>query len=251
MKLFGLIGYPLTHSWSALYFDRKFKSLHLPDYEYRLFPLRNVNEFSELLCENPQIVGLNVTLPYKISILPFLDQLSPEAREAGAVNCIKVSKCSGNTITKGFNTDVFGFIQSFRHLLAKNHSNALILGTGGASKAVVYALEQLGIQSRLVSRNPNSENSLDYNEVTKAILSEYAIIINATPIGMYPETGAFPLLPYQFIDNRHLLIDLIYNPEETVFLKRGRDAGARTKNGLEMLHLQADQSLNIWLDDSE
>jgi shikimate dehydrogenase len=246
MKLYGLIGYPLTHSWSAAYFSSKFQDLLLTDHEYRLFPLRSLIELQALLTNFPGISGLNVTIPYKISVLPLLYEVSQEAQAINAVNCIKVNSEQGKFRLTGFNTDAWGFRQSLIPLIEKHHEKALVLGTGGASHAVVFVLNQMGIQSTLVSRNPVSGYILNYSHLTEQLIYENTLIINTTPLGMFPELGTSPPIPYHFLGNRHLLFDLVYNPEETVFLKKGREAGAKTKNGLEMLQLQAEESWKIW-----
>jgi len=220
--------------------------MHLPEYQYRLFPIPSILATGKLLAKYPEISGLNVTIPYKVLILPFLDELSPEARDIGTVNCIQVIRTPGDTRLIGYNTDVAGFVQSISPLLGKHHTKALVLGSGGASRAVVYALGQLGISSILVTRKPGSANSMNYDDLTEHLIAENTIIINTTPLGMFPETDAAPPIPYQFLGNRHLLFDLIYNPEETVFLRKGRIAGAKVQNGLEMLKMQAEESWKIW-----
>jgi shikimate dehydrogenase len=245
MKLYGLIGHPLTHSWSATYFYHKFQDLHLPDHEYRLFPLNSINELQALLSDFREISGLNVTIPYKISVLPLLDEVSQEAMAINAVNCITVSRKPGKLWLTGYNTDAGGFRQSLIPII-KHHVKALVLGTGGASRAVVFALDQMGIQSTLVSRNPVAANILNYSDLSKQLMSENTLVINTTPVGMLPEIKTSPPIPYHLLGNRHLLYDLVYNPEETCFLKKGREAGAETKNGLEMLKLQAEESWKIW-----
>lgn len=246
MPDFGLIGYPLTHSWSALYFNRKFEELHLNDHEYKLFPIPSLLEFRDVLSRNPGLAGLNITIPFKIEILTFIDELSKEATAIGAVNCIKVSRNLGGIYLRGYNTDVHGFSQSLIPMLHKHHTTALVLGNGGSAKSVIYALDQLEISSTIVTRHPTESYHLDYNHLNKTILEEHSLIINTTPLGMFPDSTAFPPIPYEFISADHLLFDLIYNPEETTFLRRGREAGATVKNGMEMLQIQAERSWEIW-----
>ncbi len=246
MKTFGLVGFPLTHSWSAEYFSRKFRELNLPDHEYRLYPIQSVEKILDILSGNPSLLGLNVTIPHKVAILPFLDELSTGAQEVGAVNCINVIRNSGKTKLIGYNTDVFGFTLSLERLIQPHHTHALVLGTGGASKAVVYALKQMGIRHTLVSRCPSHVGIISYEDLTKPIIADHSLIINTTPASMFPAVSGLPEIPYEFLSSRHLLFDLVYNPEETLFLRKGREAGATIKNGLEMLQLQAERSWEIW-----
>lgn len=240
MRHFGLIGYPLSHSFSKKYFSKKFKNENLTDAEYNLYPLESIDEFLNLT-QQINLTGLNVTIPYKEKVIPYLDEIEEEAKSIGAVNTIKFS----NKKTIGYNTDAFGFEQSLLPLLKKQHTKALILGTGGASKAVVYVLNKLGISTQYVSRN-SSANCIAYRELTDEIMNQYKLIVNCTPLGMYPEIEKKPDIPYQMINSEYLLYDLIYNPEESAFLKEGRMRGAQTKNGLEMLYLQAQRSWEIW-----
>ena len=242
MKQFGLIGYPLSHSFSKGYFAEKFAKENIVDCHYDVFPLEKVEDFVELCNTHKNLVGLNVTIPYKEKIIPFLDELDETAANIGAVNTIKFS--NGKKI--GYNTDCFGFEMSLKPLLKPHHTHALILGTGGASKAVEYVLKKLGIDFHYVSRT-KSAKAIAYEEVNDLIIQNSTLIINSTPIGMYPNVNDAPDIPYQFITDKHLLYDLIYNPEETQFLKEGKERGAQTKNGLEMLHLQAERSWQIWV----
>lgn len=241
MKQFGLIGYPLSHSFSKGYFSEKFQKESILDCQYDIFPLEKVEDFTDLCAQHKSLTGLNVTIPYKEKIIPFLDELNDEAQEIGAVNTIKFT--NGKMI--GYNTDCYGFEMSLKPLLKAHHTSALILGTGGASKAVEYVLKKLGISFQYVSRTKSS-TSISYNDVNSFIIQHSTLIINSTPIGMYPNVDDAPHLPYNFITNKHLLYDLIYNPEETQFLKEGKSRGAQTKNGLEMLYLQAERSWEIW-----
>lgn len=241
MKQFGLIGYPLSHSFSKGYFTEKFSKENIIDCNYAVFPLEKIEDFIELCNQHKNFVGLNVTIPYKEKIIPFLDELNEEAKEIGAVNTIKF--INGKKV--GFNSDCFGFEMSLKPLLKSHHTSALILGTGGASKAVEYVLKKLGIKYQYVSRN-KSEKAISYEEIDEFIIQNSTLLINASPNGMYPNINDAPNLPYQFITDQHLLYDLIYNPEETLFMKKGKAQGAQTKNGLEMLYLQAERSWKIW-----
>ena len=237
---YGLIGYPLEHSFSPAYFKMKFMSQHI-DAVYELFPLETISGFTGLLESHPGLEGLNVTTPYKEAVMPSLHQLDEVAREIGAVNCIAIK----NGKTKGYNTDAMGFEKSLNPLLKPQHNHALILGTGGSSKAVAYALTQLGIPFQKVSRE-KSEGTLTYSELSADIISHHKLIVNTTPSGMYPNVDAVPPFPFDHVSSHHLLFDLIYNPEETKFLVMGRERGAVTKNGFEMLQLQAEASWGIW-----
>lgn len=240
-KQFGLIGYPLSHSFSKGYFSEKFQKENITDCNYAVFPLEKIEDFVELCNDRSNLVGLNVTIPYKEKIIPFLDELNEEANQIGAVNTIKF--VNGKKI--GYNTDCYGFEMSLKPLLKPHHTSALILGNGGASKAVEYVLQKLGIQFQYVSRK-KSEKAISYDDVDALIINHSTLIINSTPIGMYPNVNAAPDIPYNAITEKHLLYDLIYNPEETLFLKKGKENGAQTKNGLEMLYLQAERSWEIW-----
>lgn len=241
MKQYGLIGYPLSHSFSKGYFAQKFLNENINDSQYDIFPLENINDFKQLIETQKKLKGLNVTIPYKEKIIPFLDELDIEAKTIRAVNTIKF--INGKKI--GYNTDCYGFEMSLMPLLKSHHTHALILGSGGASKAVEYVLKKLGIAFQYVSRT-KSENAITYDELNTFNIQHSTLIINTTPIGMYPNIDAEPNLPYQFITSKHLLYDLVYNPAETLFLKNGKENGAQTKNGLEMLHLQAERSWQIW-----
>ena len=244
MDKYGLIGYPLGHSFSRDFFNEKFRNEGI-DAEYVNFEIPDISRFPEILTENPDLRGLNVTIPYKEKIISYMDTLSEEARQIGAVNVVRVSERKGQTYLKGFNSDVIGFTRSIEPLLEPKHKKALILGTGGASKAIRYGLEQLGLEYRLISRTPR-EGVWSYNQLTPETMQEYTVIVNCTPVGMYPHPDACPTLPYEAIGHDHLLYDLVYNPEETLFLRKGRGQGAITKNGLEMLLLQAYAGWEFW-----
>jgi shikimate dehydrogenase len=243
MKVYGLIGYPLGHSFSKGFFAEKFTKENIKDCIYDNFPLSTIEAFPALLKEQPDLCGLNVTIPYKQAVIPYLDELSPAAAQIKAVNCIRFI----DGVKTGFNTDAIGFRRSLEPLLKAHHTNALILGTGGAAKAVQYVFEALNIPYKLVSRQATAE-AVTYDQLDGDVMEENTIIINTTPLGMYPNEEAAPELPYQFLSSQHLLYDLIYNPAITSFLKQGKDKGATIKNGHEMLVLQAEASWEIWND---
>ena len=243
MKLFGLIGFPLGHSFSKKYFDQKFKEENISDADFELFAIKNIHEFPNLLKENLNLKGLAVTIPYKQSVLPFINYVTVAAKEIGAVNCIKF--IDGNST--GHNTDVIGFEKSLLPLLQPHHSKALVLGTGGSSKAVQYVLNQIGIPFLLVSRDKgNLPYCIDYAELSEDIMKEHTIIINCTPIGMSPNENEMPSIPYDLLSQKHLLYDLIYSPEKTLFLQEGERKGCAIKNGFEMLVIQAEENWKIW-----
>ncbi len=243
MKLFGLIGYPLGHSFSKKYFDKKFEAENITDTEFELFAIKDINEFKNLLQANSNLKGLAVTIPYKQSVLPFIDYVTVAAKEIGAVNCIKFT----DGILTGHNTDVVGFEKSLVPLLQPQHTKALVLGTGGSSKAVQYVLKQLRIDFLLVSRDKsNLQNCITYNEVDEKIMTEYSIIINCSPVGMTPNERELPAIPYKLLPAKHLLYDLIYAPEKTLFLQKGESCGCIIKNGFDMLVLQAEENWKIW-----
>ena len=244
MRQFGLIGRTLQHSFSQTYFTQKFYSQGLADdHRYDLFELADMHELPALLRAHPNLVGLNVTVPYKESVLSYLDDLAPSAARVGAANVIERLP---NGQLRGHNTDVVGFRESLRHFFpGAAGSRALVLGAGGAAKAVVVALADLGLAHWSVTRNPLA-NGLTYSELTPALLAGHPLIINATPLGTYPHIETCPQLPYEALDARHYLYDLVYNPSETLFMAKGQAAGAHTKNGFEMLQLQAEAAWDIW-----
>jgi len=246
MNLYGLIGYPLSHSFSKEYFINKFKKENIADIEFKLFEIDNLNNLRNIISENPDLSGLSVTIPYKQLIMNYLDDVDDTAREIGAVNCIRITRDGKKPILTGFNTDVFGFEKSLAPLLKPYHRKAVILGTGGASKAVAFVLDKLGIEYVFISRNPLMCNHIRYQMLNKDILVNHLLIINTSPVGMYPDIKSYPDIPYKNITKKHLLFDLIYNPDETLFLKKGKERGAAVKNGLEMLYLQAERSWEIW-----
>ncbi len=246
MKKFGLIGYPLSHSFSQKYFTEKFKKEGVSDCVYTNYPLESIEQLPELLDSNPELIGLNVTIPYKEKVLVFLSDIDADAQEIGAVNTIKIDWVDGQRHLTGYNTDVYGFRLPLEEVLSSVHERALILGTGGAAKAVNWVLKSKGIQTRFVSRRPKSEDDFSYEMLNEAIISDYKIIVNTSPIGMHPNMDACPDIPYEGISKQHILYDLIYNPEQTLFLKNGAKKEATLLNGLPMLYLQAEKAWQVW-----
>ena len=245
MDKYGLIGYPLGHSFSISYFNQKFTDEGI-NAKYVNFEIASIDELPEVLGSNPKLRGLNVTIPYKEKVIPFLDSVTPEARSIGAVNVIRVSHDGSKIKLKGYNSDVIGFTKSIEPMLEKKwHKKALILGTGGASKAINYGLKSLGLETVFVSRYEKPD-TIQYESITPDVVREYNVIVNCTPLGMYPHTEECPTLPYEAMDSHTILYDLIYNPDETLFMRRGAERGAQTKNGLEMLLLQAFASWEMW-----
>lgn len=241
---FGLIGKNISYSFSRKYFDKKFSELKLNNYTYDNFDLEEIDEFPAIIGENiGSIQGLNVTIPYKLEVFKYIDEIDDDALAIGAVNTIKILD---NGHLKGFNTDVYGFEHSLKPLLKKHVKSALILGTGGASKAVTFVLNKLNIKHKYVSRNPKNIETFSYDELTENVMLNHHLIINCTPIGTHPSSDVFPKIPYQYLTNKHFLYDLIYNPSETLFLSKGKEKGAIVKNGLQMLELQADKAWEIW-----
>ena len=249
MDKYGLIGFPLGHSFSKSFFNEKFPNEGI-DAEYINFEIKGIDELPEVLATNPELRGLNVTIPYKEKVLSFLDYISVEARAIGAVNVIRVDHKGDDVVLKGYNSDVIGFTKSIEPLLETFHRKALILGTGGASKAINYGLKSLGLETVLVSRFERP-GTIQYKDITPDVVKEYNVIVNCTPSGMFPHYDECPDLPYEALDNHNLLYDLIYNPDETLFMKKGRERGAQTKNGLEMLLLQAFASWDFWNGDEK
>lgn len=246
MKKFGLIGFPLAHSFSKKYYDAKIERQQISGVGYDLYPIPDITDFPRLVEKDTQLMGINVTIPYKIAVMDYLDQLSPEAKAISAVNCIRIDrKDSDKPLLTGYNTDVYGFTESLKPLLQSHHHAALILGNGGAAKAVSFALGRLGIPHTIVSRSAR-KGQLTYAQLDAAVIGIHPLIINSTPLGTYPDVMNCPNIPYGLLDDRHLLYDLVYNPPETEFLKRGKARGAVAKNGLEMLELQAERNWEIW-----
>ena len=241
MRIYGIIGWPLGHSFSKPYFEGKFARLGLDDRRYYNLPIENIAELSEILAEYPELAGFNVTIPYKKDIIGRLDEISPEAAEIGAVNCVKIE----NEKLKGYNTDAYGFRAGLEKLIAAERPAALVLGTGGASAAVCYVLSQLGVKFLNVSRTKKL-NNLTYGELTPAVMESHPLIVNTTPLGTWPDTEEKPDIPYDSIGPEHFLYDLVYNPPVTAFLAEGVKRGAKTLNGETMLHAQAERSWEIW-----
>lgn len=241
MNTYGLIGYPLGHSFSRKFFTEKFEEENI-DAQYLNFEIPSIEEFPKVIETHPELRGLNVTIPYKQQVMQYLDDISPEAKAIGAVNVVRVEK---GCLT-GYNSDVIGFVDSIRPLLKPHHKKALILGTGGASKAVHYGLtKKLGLETFFVSRTAHP-GVITYEDLTADVLKEYEVIVNCSPVGMFPHVDECPALPYENMSDHHLLYDLVYNPEETLFMKKGAEQGATVKNGLAMLHLQALASWKFW-----
>jgi shikimate dehydrogenase len=244
MDKYGLIGYPLGHSFSITYHNQRFADEGI-NAKYFNYEIPSIDNLTEVLDSNPELKGLNVTIPYKQKVMEYLDYISPEARAIGAVNVIRVIHEGKNTILKGYNSDVIGFTQSIEPMLEEYHKKALILGTGGASKAINYGLKSLGLETIFVSRY-RRPGTICYEDITPEVIKEYNVIVNCTPLGMYPKTEECPFLPYEAMDEKNILYDLIYNPDETLFMKKGAEHGANVKNGLEMLLLQAFASWEFW-----
>ncbi|SFF38913.1 shikimate dehydrogenase family protein [Thermoflexibacter ruber] len=244
MRIFGLIGKKLTHSFSKKYFTEKFEREQIKQVVYELFEIPSIDDFPQLIENQENLKGLNVTIPYKLEVLPFLHEIDPAAERVGAVNVIKIQE---NKKLKGYNSDYYGFKISLEKFLAGNTEvKALILGTGGASKAVKVVLEDLNIPYRYVSRNSEKPDILTYNQLNEDFFSSHQLIINTTPLGMYPLIETCPEIPYHLLGENHYLYDLVYNPENTLFMQKGAENGANVKNGLEMLYLQAEKSWEIW-----
>lgn len=245
MRTFGLIGFPLLHSFSKSFFTDKFKKEGI-EAEYLNFEIPAINKFQEILDTQPHLGGLNVTLPYKEQIIPYLDELAESAKKVKAVNVVQILRHQKGIKTIGHNSDLYGFYESIKPLInSKEHTKALVLGTGGASKAIIQGLIDLNIKPQLVSRK-RQEGVLTYEDLSDTILNEYKVIVNCTPVGTYPKINDCPNLPYEELTPSHLLYDLVYNPEVTLFLEKGKKQGAKTINGLQMLHLQAKRSWDIW-----
>ena len=241
--LFGLIGYPLGHSFSLQYFTEKFQREGLTDCRFKLFPLQSIKAFPALLQSHPNLRGLAVTIPYKEQVMHYLSRIDEEAASVGAVNCIKIR----GRETIGYNTDILGFEQSLRPLLKPHHTQALVLGSGGASKAVQYVLRKLHIPFLIVSRHAGHQpNQVRYSDLTPELVSNHTLIINATPLGMMPAVDTYPDIPYDALGPSHLLYDLVYKPPMTVFLRKGEESGAAIVNGMDMLLIQAEANWKIW-----
>ena len=245
MQEYGLVGYPLSHSFSKRFFTEYFAERSI-NAQYLNFELQEISMLPSVLAEHPDLIGFNITIPYKEAIIPYLDSCDPNAAAIRAVNTVKINRSGDKIKLTGYNTDLIGFRESLLPLLKPHHQKALVLGTGGASKAIVAALNQLSIGTRLVSREAKSGNTISYDQLSKSIMDEFTIIVNTTPLGTYPKTDTFPEIPYHLLSEQHLLFDLVYNPAITQFLQKGADSGASIKNGLEMLELQALAAWEIW-----
>lgn len=243
-KLFGLVGKNISYSFSRSYFAEKFQKQGLSNYEYVNFDIPSINKLPTILSERKDnLIGFNVTIPYKGEIISLLDEIDDTANLIEAVNTVLIDT---NGRLKGFNTDIYGFENSFKPLLKPSHQKALILGTGGASRAIEFVLNKLNIEYKVVSRNPSGEHQFNYSELTKKVMNEFTIIINCTPLGTYPDIEKCPNIPYQFLTSDHFLYDLIYNPAESTFLKNGKKVNATIINGQQMLELQAEKAWDIW-----
>ena len=255
MRLFGLVGYPLSHSFSQRYFTEKFAREGCEGYDYRNFPITDIGLLRQLLEQQPDLRGFNVTIPYKEQIIPLMDELDAVAGKTGAVNTVQVVRSGKDICLKGYNTDVYGFSRSleewfqatgFRFQVSGFKFQVLVLGTGGASKAVVCALHGLGADVHLASRHEGKGIYKTYDRLNADDIAAHPLIVNTTPLGMFPDIDECPAIPYQYLTEKHYLYDLVYNPEETLFMRKGREMGASVKNGECMLHLQADKAWEIW-----
>lgn len=245
MRKFGLIGYPLGHSFSKKYFTDKFLREGYTDYLYENYPIANINELPGLISSDPEIAGLNVTIPYKSEVIQFLDGIDSEAAQVGAVNVLKIKKSKNKSTITGFNSDITGFRDTLTPLLTPGIKKALVLGTGGSSKAVCHVLKSISVDYTLISRSRKAD-CLTYQDIDDTILKSHLLIINTTPLGMHPDLSGRPDLNYDLISEDHILFDLVYNPELTTFLKLGKERGATVMNGLKMLERQAERSWEIW-----
>jgi shikimate dehydrogenase len=247
MRKYGIIGFPLSHSFSKRYFQNKFKAENIRDAEFDIFPIENISSITDIINNNPELNGFSVTIPHKESIIPYLNEIDETAHKIGAVNCVKVTHKNNKSILKGYNTDCIGFEETLKPLLKPFHKKALILGTGGASKAVAYTLNKLAIEFQFVSRFKTNK-TITYDQVDANCINEHLLIVNTTPLGMFPNINNYPLLKYELLSDKHYLYDLIYNPAETKFLEFGKLKNATVTNGEKMLHLQAEEAWRIWND---
>lgn len=249
MRRFGLIGYPLGHSFSKKYFTEKFHREHISNCLYEIYPLINIDLLAGLILDQPELVGLNVTIPYKSEVINLLDSISPEAEEIGAVNVVKIRRNGSSFSLSGFNSDVTGIRDSLQPFIDKSISGAIVLGTGGSSKAVCYVLKKMGLNVTIVSRTIK-KGHITYEDLSAGTLRDNRLIINTTPLGMFPDIESRPDIRYDLLTPEHILFDLVYNPEVTAFLKMGEERGCRIISGLKMLHSQAEKSWEIWNDDN-
>ena len=249
MRKFGLIGYPLGHSFSKKYFTEKFHNEHIPDCYYENYPLKDINRLYNLIAEEPELVGLNVTIPYKSDVIRLLDWISPEADAIGAVNVIKIKRQEGEAKLSGFNSDITGIRDSLLPYIKGSAGNAIVLGTGGSSRAVCYVLKKLGLNVTVVSRN-KKPGIISYADIDSSLINNTSLIVNTTPLGMFPDIKTKPDINYKLLNNKHILFDLVYNPELTSFLKIGAEQGCAIISGIKMLHSQAEKAWEIWNDKS-
>jgi len=245
MRCFGLIGFPLSHSFSEKYFSEKFEREGITDCRYDAYPIEHIHLLKTLISSNSDLSGINVTIPFKEQVISLLNEIDQEAAEIGAVNTIRIYRQGEITWLQGFNTDAYGFRNSIGPFIHKNYDKAFVLGTGGSSKAVTFVLKSMGMNVIFVSRNPRLENHISYNEF-RSLIKQPCVIVNASPVGMFPDINSCPDIPYEFLTPEHVLFDLVYNPEETLFLSKGKARGASIINGLQMLYLQAERSWEIW-----
>jgi len=245
MKTYGLIGYPLSHSFSKKYFTEKFLNERIANHQYELFPIEDIKSLPDLLAKNPSLCGLNVTIPHKVNVLCYLNEIEEAAEKIGAVNCISIKNFDGETYLKGYNTDAHGFEASLKPLLKPQHTKALVFGDGGAAKAVKYVLDKLNIDYKVVVRKA-VEGAILYSDISIELLKSHKLLINTTPLGMSPNVDTFPDIDYSKLDSTYLAYDLVYNPLETTFLAKAAEKGAEIKNGLEMLYKQAERAWCIW-----
>lgn len=246
MRKFGLIGYPLGHSFSKAFFLHKFQQENINDCIYDNYPIENIDRLNSIIQQDNELIGLNVTIPYKQQVISFLDEIEEQALAVGAINTIKIFRNNNKFRLKGFNTDVYGFEETLKEVLNESHRNALILGTGGASKAVAYVFNKMNIHFKYVSRSPKNQDILSYSQVTPDVIEKNTIIVNTSPLGMSPNLETWPDIPYDAITETHILYDLIYNPEKTAFLQKGEQKKAVVLNGMPMLRLQAEKAWEIW-----
>ncbi len=249
MRKYGLIGYPLGHSFSKKYFTDKFNKENIRDCFYENYPINDIDQLPGLIVEEADLVGLNVTIPYKTEVIRFLKSISPEAEEVGAVNVIKIKRHNNQVELHGFNSDVTGFRDSLMPLLTSNVRNAIVLGTGGSSRSVCYVLKKLGLKTTVVSRS-SKPGTIKYTELAPELLSNAGLIINTTPLGMFPDVAGKPDIDYSVLKENQILFDLVYNSEMTMFLKMGAEHGCYVINGQKMLHSQAERAWQIWNDDN-
>lgn len=249
MREFGLIGYPLGHAYSQQYFEKKFTDLGIDDAKYTLFPISDISKIRNIILSHKNLIGLNVTTPYKELVIPYIDEFDETIIKLGTVNTIKIIRNDDQVFLKAYNTDVLGLRKMIENIDLPKNAKALILGSGGSGKTVAYVLKERGIDSTHVSRNPSSLSVLSYESISKAVMNSHQLIINASPVGMYPQVDNSPNIPYKFITPEHKCFDLVYNPAETLFIEKCAAQGAFTKNGLDMLYEQADKAWEIWNDD--